>query len=371
MIAVSVLAATIFLQLMAAGLVLRLIAITGWRFAWTFVSAALFLMSLQSCIALYRALYGEGTPAPDLWAEMAALMVSFLMVSGIALIGPLFVRAKRVERTLRRGEAEVRKFNEELMNQVDKRTAELHATRETLVQNQSLAALGEMTGSVAHDLRNPLGAIAISFDVIQYRCEAANLDLDRVLSRARRNIRRCDRLIREFLDYTQVSGLHPESTVLDVWLSEVLEEQFVPSCITINRELRAGGASVAFDREQIRRAVINLVENACQAMVIDETGDGVASRKELTVATRRLNGRIEIEVSDTGPGIPEDDLSKVLKPLFSTKSAGTGLGLPIVQRIMERHRGGFDIASVSRRGTQARLWLPVERGVEQEIRECA
>jgi len=369
--ALGVLAASIFLQLMAAGLVLRLIVVTGWRFAWTFVSAALILMSLPRCITLYREMFGEGSPAPDLGGELTALMVSVLMVTGIALIGPMLARAKRAERTLRRGEAEVRKLNEELMNRVDERTAELHATREALNRNQSLAALGEMTGSVAHDLRNPLGAIAISFDVIQHKCEAANLDLDRVLSRARRNIRRCDSLIREFLDYTQLSGLHPEWTVLDVWLSEVLEEQFVPSCITINRELRAGGASVAFDREQIRRAVINLVENACQAMVIDETGDGVESLKELTVATRRLNGRIEIEVSDTGPGIPADDLSKVLEPLYSTKSAGTGLGLPIVRRIMERHSGGFDIASGSRCGTQARLWLPIERGVEQDIRECA
>ena len=352
-------------------MVLRLICVTGWRIAWSLVSAALILMGLQRCITLYRALYGEGMPAPDLWAELAALTVSVLMVSGIALAGSMLVRAKRAEWNRRRRDADVQKLNSELMNRIDERTAELQATREAMVQNQSLAALGEMTGSVAHDLRNPLGAISISIDVIQNKCEAANLDLDRVLSRARRNIRRCDSLIREFLDFTRASGLRPESTVLDVWLSEVLEEQFVPSCITINRELRAGGTSIAFDREQIRRAVINLVENACQAMVIDETGDGVASRKELTVATRRLKGRIEIEVSDTGPGIPEDELSKVLEPLFSTKSAGTGLGLPIVQRIMERHSGGFDIASALRRGTQACLWLPIERGIEREFVECA
>jgi signal transduction histidine kinase len=356
---------------MAAVLVLRLIRITGWRFAWSLVSAALILMSLQRSISLYRALFGEGIPSSDLWTGLVALIVSVLMITGIAVIGTMSGRAKRVERELRRREAEVRRLNEELMSQAEERMTEVDATRDALTQIQSLAAFGEMTGSVAHDLRNPLGTIAISFDVIQYKCEAANLDLDRVLSRARRNIRRCDNLIRGYLDFTNSGGLHPESTVLDVWLSEILEERFVPSCITINRDLGAGGATVAFDREQIRRAVINLVENACQAMVIDETGDGVMSRKELTVATRRLNGRIEIEVSDTGPGIPEGDLSKVLEPLFSTKSAGTGLGLPIVQRIMARHGGGFDIASEKQRGTQARLWLPVEPGVEQGIRECA
>jgi signal transduction histidine kinase len=113
--------------------------------------------------------------------------------------------------------------------------------------------------------------------------------------------------------------------------------------------------------------VVNLVENAFQAMTLDESGDGVASRKELTVTTRRTEGRIEIEVADTGPGIPEGDLAKVLEPLFSTKAAGTGLGLPIVQRIMERHSGGFDITSAIRRGTQACLWLPIGQDAERGI----
>lgn len=285
-----------------------------------------------------------------------------IVAAGLVLcsIGLLFTRAKRAERNLRRSEAEVRRLNEELEKRAEARRSELHATRQDLVRSRNLAELGEITGSVAHDLRNPLGAIAISFAVIQNKCEAAKVDVGRALGRAQRNIQRCDGLIRELLDFTRVTGLHPESTVLDVWLSEVIEEQSVPSCITINRELQAGGATVAFDREQIRRAVINLVENACQAMVIDESGDGAAKRKELTVTTRRVGGRVEIEVADTGPGIPEEDLTKVLEPLFSTKAAGTGLGLPIVRRIMESHSGGFEIASTRRNGTQARLWLPLD-----------
>ncbi len=273
----------------------------------------------------------------------------------------------------RRAEAETRKLNRELERRVEERTTELHATQDALVKNQRLAALGQLTGAVAHDLRNPLGTIATSFDVIQKKCKTAKLDLDRALGRAKRNIKRCDGLISELLEVTHAKVLQPEPTVVDAWLSDLLEEQRIPENITLNTDLDAEGAAVAFDREQVRRAVINLVDNACQAMAIDGdrdgtgngTVDGTGNGKQLTVATRRTDRRIEIDVADTGPGIPEGDLTKVLEPLFTTKSCGTGLGLAIVQRIMERHSGGLEITSEKRRGTRVRLWLPTDPGQEE------
>ncbi len=88
------------------------------------------------------------------------------------------------------------------------------------------------------------------------------------------------------------------------------------------------------------------------------TGGGVTATAELTVATRVTGERIEIDISDTGPGIPEDDLPQVREPLFSTKAFGTGLGLPTVQNIMEAHDGGLEITSRVGRGTRVILWLP-------------
>ncbi len=494
MLATGVLAASIVLQLTAAGLALRLVRVTGWWLAWVFVSAALVLMSLRRCIALYRVLVEDRSLSPDLSAEIVALCISVLMVAGVALIGPLFARAKKNERDLhhseerlrqatelaglgywvwdvvadkcshcseenarihgvsvdeylarsssfeedvafthpddrdeyrrinqealamgtgfdmeyrlltpagetrhvhelgkpvfddagsviqfygtvqditerRRAEEEIQKLNFVLERRVEARTSELHATQDALVRNERLAALGQLTGAVAHELRNPLGAIATSFDVIQNKCEAAKLGLDRALGRAKRNIERCDDLISELLDFTRTKILQPEPTVVDAWLSDLLDEQQIPDHITLNADLDAEGAAVVFDREQVRRAVINLVDNACQAMVIDgdgdNTGNGSGNGKQLTVATRRTNGRIEIEVADTGPGIPEDDLTKVLEPLFNTKSGGTGLGLAIVQRIMDRHSGGLEITSEKHRGTRVRLWLPAGHGLEE------
>jgi PAS domain S-box-containing protein len=494
MIAVGVLAVSIVLQLTAAGLALRLVRVTGWWLAGVFVSAALVLMSLRRCITLYRVLAEDRSLSPDLTAELVALCISVLMVTGVALIGPLSARAKKMERDLRHSEArlrqatelaglgywlwdavedkcihcseqharihgvsvdeylarsasfegdvafthpddrdeyrkvnlealatgtgfdmeyrlltpagetryvhelgqpvfddagslvqfygtiqditerrraeeEIRKLNRVLERRVEERTTELHAARDALVRNERLAALGQLIGMVAHELRNPLGAIATSFDVIQNKCEAAKLDLDRALGRAERNIKRCDDLISELLEVTHAKVLQPEPTVLDAWLSDLLEEQRIPESITLSTDLDAEGAAVAFDREQVRRAVINLVDNACQAMAIDGdrdgTGNGAGNGKQLTVATRRTDGRIEIEVADTGPGIPEDDLTKVLEPLFTTKSCGTGLGLAIVQRIVERHNGGLEITSEKRRGTRVRLWLPTDHGLEE------
>ncbi len=268
----------------------------------------------------------------------------------------------------KRAEEEIRRLNTFLTRRVEEGTTELHATRDALLRNEHLAALGQLTGTVAHELRNPLGAIATSFDVIQNKCQAAKLDLDRALGRAKRNIKRCDGLIGELLDFTRVKGLRPEPTVVDAWLSEILEDQHIPGNISVNRDLCAVGTTVAFDREQVRRAVINVMDNACQAMEIDESRHDADKKKELTVATRRTAGRIEIKVADTGSGIPADDLPKVVEPLFSTKSSGTGLGLTIVQRIMDRHGGGLEITSEECGGTQVLLWLPLHHGQERELR---
>ena len=112
MIAVGVLAASTVLQLTAAGLALRLVRATGWRLAWVFVSAALVLMSLRRGITLYRVLVEDRSLSPDLTAELVALCISVLMVTGLALIGPLPARAKKMGRDLRHSEARLRQATE-------------------------------------------------------------------------------------------------------------------------------------------------------------------------------------------------------------------------------------------------------------------
>ena len=275
----------------------------------------------------------------------------FLMWSRNRALGTMLSLRKRAAR-------EILRLNEDLERRVDERTEELRNAQAELVRAERLATLGQLTGTVAHELRNPLGAVMSSLGVIRLKCQSANLELEETLDRANRGIRRCDGIITELLDFARAKGLRLEPTALDAWLKELLDEQELPEGIKVTHDGGLDGNFVSIDREEVRRAVINVIENACQAMT-DANGDNsTAGRGELTVATRRNGERIEIEIDDTGPGIPEDILPRIYEPLFSTKTFGVGLGLSIVRQITEHHGGGLEISSRQGEGTQAILWLP-------------
>lgn len=220
-----------------------------------------------------------------------------------------------------------------------------------LVRRERLATMGQLTGTVAHELRNPLGAVASSMTTLRRRTEAAGLDVERSLSRAERGIGRCERIITELLDFARAKGQQREPTLFGDWISAVLAEQNIPTGIKLVTGLLAEDVEVAIDREDLRRAIINVLENAFQAV------DGVEGGR-IEIGCRTADGRLSCEILDNGPGIPPENLDRVTEPLFSTKSFGTGLGLPTVQRIMEEHGGGLEIESEPGNGALVRLWMP-------------
>ncbi len=258
---------------------------------------------------------------------------------------------------LKRMEEEVRQLNTALEQRVEERTAELHATRDTLLRQQRLATLGELTGIVAHEIRSPLGAVSTSISVIREKAKGTSLGLERSLGRAERGIHRCDRIITELLDYVRARGLEPEILRLDDVIPEALREQSIPPGVAARYHAETPDIVVRMDREMLRRALVNVIDNACQAMAERE---GAAGAGRLSIFGRKTAERIEIAVVDTGPGIPPEVLPKVLDPLYSTRSFGTGLGLPTVQRIMEDHDGGVEIESRVGEGTTVTLWLPAD-----------
>ncbi|MCH8999575.1 MAG: ATP-binding protein, partial [Proteobacteria bacterium] len=106
-----------------------------------------------------------------------------------------------------------------------------------------------------------------------------------------------------------------------------------------------------------RRAVINVFDNACQAMRGEGDAETQSAERLLTVRTRERDGRIEVLIEDRGPGIPPDVYERIFEPLYSTKGFGVGLGLPVVKQIMEQHGGGIEIETEEGRGTRVCLWL--------------
>ena len=231
---------------------------------------------------------------------------------------------------------------------------ELRKAQDDLVRQERLAVLGKLSATVSHELRNPLGTILTSITTITGITEGKELGIEGAIGRIERNIKRCDDIIVEMLDYTRDTAPNLEPTDVDDWLGGVLDEQDVPPGLSVERDL-ASGAEADIDRDRLRRAVVNVYDNACQA--VEENGDGADN--EVVVATKVNGERVEIVVTDNGPGIADDEVGKVFEPLYSTKSFGVGLGLPVVEKIVEEHGGGVHITSTIGRGTQATLWLPL------------
>jgi len=249
----------------------------------------------------------------------------------------------------------------ELARRVEERTAELKRAQDELLRSERLSVLGQLTATVAHELRNPLSAIRNSIYAIREIISGKGVALDRPLTRIERSIARCDGIVTDLLDYARSRQLQCVPQAFDQWLGEILDEQKLPDHVRLKRDLAAPGVVAAFDPDRLRRVVVNLVENAAQSRADSER----ATRElEISVATRPVGGSIEITISDNGAGIAPDVLPRIFEPLFSTKSFGTGLGLPTVKQIIEQHGGEIELSSELGVGTRARVRLPLPESRE-------
>jgi signal transduction histidine kinase len=229
----------------------------------------------------------------------------------------------------------------------------LRETQRELAQRERLAAIGEIAATVSHELRNPLGTLVSSIDVLRRSIpspgDAARGELDRI----QRNVWRCVRIIDDLLDYSRKRPLSLTTVDLDVWVRQQLAEQRPVDCVRIDQDL-AAGIAVLVDDERLRQALVNLVQNAIHAVEAQRRADG----GEITVRTRTETDAVVLSVSDNGCGMTSDVSARAFEPLFSTRPFGTGLGMSLVKRIVEQHGGEIAIESAPGRGTTVTLRLP-------------
>jgi len=231
-------------------------------------------------------------------------------------------------------------------------------TKKELIQKERLAVLGKIIATVSHELRNPLGTIRTSLYTISQKLTGKNQSLlEKQINRAERNVLRCDTIIEELLDFTRSSEFYLEETFLDDLCNEVINEYAFPEYIEISKKL-SSGATVKIDKEKIRRCLINIINNACQAMYQSEDNELVRPLK-LIISSGRSDADVWIAINDTGPGIPDKEIDKIFEPLYSTKTYGIGLGLPIVKQIMEQHSGRVSISTHTTEGACVKLWFPL------------
>ena len=229
--------------------------------------------------------------------------------------------------------------------------SDIKALTDQLIRADRLAAMGELTAGVAHEVRNPLGVIRASVQLL----EDAKGDPSRTHEAAKvikEEIDRLDRVIKALLDF----GRPSKPTLVHTDLNEVLQDIVLftnrfakQSDVLIVEKLDENLPPVHGDPDQLKQVFLNLVANAVQAM--DKTGGTI------TIETRAAGEYVEVSVADNGPGIAAVDLPKVFDPFFTKRAEGTGLGLTIVHRIIDEHEGHIEVES-GPEGTVFNVTLP-------------
>jgi two-component system sensor histidine kinase HydH len=235
--------------------------------------------------------------------------------------------------------------------------AELAAARAEMVKRERLAALGELSAIVAHEVRNPLGVIYNAVTSLR-RLLKVEGDSAMLLDILSEESDRLNRIVADLLDFTRPRTpiLQPEDmgkVLMDALEAARIQGGPEAKSVSYDVEVQPHLAPVHMDRRLIRQALVNVAVNALQAMPQGGTVR-VRCRREL----HDNRDHVRIDISDQGMGIPTELLHRVFEPFFTTKAQGTGLGLAVVRRILEEHRGEIAVDSAPGRGTTFTIRLP-------------
>jgi len=223
--------------------------------------------------------------------------------------------------------------------------------------NDQYAALAELAGGFIHEIKNHLSTLGLNLQLlVEDFQEPENQRERRALERIQRLQGECQRLVdvaNDFLRFARIQDLNKKPTSLAKIIENMIDF-FSPTARSANIEIKsfvsADLPAVLLDVELFKQAILNLMLNAEQAMP-----DG----GEITIQATNETGSISLSLIDTGKGIPQDVMSKIFQPFFSTRTGGHGLGLPTTRKIVEAHGGSIEVQSEIGRGTKFTIRLPL------------
>lgn len=270
----------------------------------------------------------------------------------------------------KRDEQEIRRLNTELLRKVE----QLQNAQEELVRKEKLSILGQLAGSVGHELRNPLGVMSNAVYFLTMFMTEADQTVREYLGIIKEEISNSQRIIADLLDFARTRAPLQRPTTVPELVSESLGKCAIPESVTVSVDLPESLPRLNVDPLQVGQVMLNFITNAVQAMPqggalsvsarhLREPRGGPAimpvTDRHSPIADRDF---VEISVGDTGEGISPEGMKKLFQPLFTTKPKGIGLGLVVCRNLVDANGGKIEVESVKGGGATFTMVLPAVGG---------
>ena len=308
---------------------------------WTFLASAAY------CSYLYPAMQ-EYELTPEAFGYLALRILFFFLA---AMVVNRFAQQSLHQTQLYRDLAE-------RLAETNRRLEQAQAEAR---RSERLAALGQLSAGLAHEIRNPLGVIKGSAEMLTQKLQASDELARELAGYISTEVNRLSALVTEFLDFARPLHAQPQLADLTALLDRVLQivaGRFAGKpgpVVRVERHYASGLPLVPLDESLCEQAFLNLVQNAYEAM--EERG-GVL-RVDVQLAAKDGRDGVELRLADTGPGVPEELREEIFNPFVTTKKTGVGLGLSIVSKIVDGHGGSIRVENAAEGGAVFTLFFPL------------
>ncbi len=347
---------------------------------------------LEKQLAWYKSFFDNATDAvfivqPETWSVLDAneFAATMLGISSKELIGTTLPQFRRIFKLLKKSSSPIvlseltldTPANSNLMVEVSARfvdydgqrliqaiardVSEQHALTDKLVQADKLVLLGQLSAGVAHEIRNPLAAVNLNLQILKRNIDSSSPEFSYIKT-ALLGVERISRIVEVTLNFSRpavpdIQGLNVNALLpitLDLVASVIRRKD-----ISVDMKLSEKLPKVAADAKQMQQVFINMITNAADSI---EAKGTIKIKTYTEKPTHRSESEyVVVSICDSGSGISPEDLPKIFNPFFTRKAEGTGLGLPITQRILHNHNGIIDVESSVGKGTTFYIKLPVSK----------
>lgn len=263
-----------------------------------------------------------------------------------------------VEDISKRKEAEIElaKYSDHLEELVTERTKELEKAQKDLIEKEKLATLGQLAGSVGHELRNPLGVINNAIYILKANLSQENAKAREYADLIVSQVQRSNKIITDLLSFAREPIADRGNINVKDLITDVINRYPPPENIVVSIDLGQNKTEIYADQFQMEQVVLNIINNAYQAM---------PQGGKICIESCEKGKNALISISDNGPGIRKADMRKLFTPLFTTKAIGIGLGLAVSKKFIVANKGRIKVESKTGQGTTFTLIIPSSRKINE------